>query len=35
VNFLIDREGRIVKKYLGATEVSVFDRDVADLLAQH
>src|SRR5215471_19664868 len=35
VNFLIDREGRIVKKYLGATEVSVFDQDVADLLAQH
>ena len=35
VNFLIDREGRIVKKYLGATDVSVFDKDVADLLAQH
>jgi peroxiredoxin len=35
VNFLIDRDGRIVKKYLGATDVSVFDKDVADLLAQH
>lgn len=35
VNFLIDRDGRIVKKYLGATEVSDFDKDVADLLSQH
>ena len=35
VNFLIDRDGRIVKKYLGATDVSVFDKDVSDLLAQH
>jgi peroxiredoxin len=35
VNFLIDRDGRVVKKYLGATDVSVFDKDVDDLLAQH
>ena len=34
VNFLIDRDGRIVKKYLGATDVTVFDKDVADLLAK-
>lgn len=34
VNFIIDREGRIVKKFLGATEVSTFDEEVADLLAQ-
>ena len=35
VNFLIDRDGRIAKKYLGATNVSVFDKDVGDLLGQH
>jgi peroxiredoxin len=34
VNFIIDRDGRIVKKYLGATEVSVFDKEVGNLLAQ-
>jgi peroxiredoxin len=34
VNVLIDRDGRIVKKYLGATEVTEFDKDVADLLAK-
>jgi cytochrome c biogenesis protein CcmG, thiol:disulfide interchange protein DsbE len=34
VNLVIDRDGRIVKKYLGATEASVFDKDVADALAQ-
>ena len=35
VNFLIDREGRIASKHLGATETSVFDKEVSDLLAQH
>ena len=34
VNFIIDREGRIRSKYLGATDVSVFDKEVGDLLAQ-
>lgn len=34
VNFLIDRDGRIVAKYLGATETSVFDKAVGDLLAR-
>ncbi len=35
VNFIIDREGRIYAKHLGATDVSVFDQDVRDLLAKH
>ena len=35
VNLVLDRQGRIVKKYLGATEASEFDKQVADLLAQH
>lgn len=35
VNFLIDRDGRIVKKFIGATDVSVIDKEVADLLAMH
>ncbi len=34
VNFVIDRDGRIVGKYLGATETSVFDKVVGDLLAK-
>jgi len=34
VNFIIDRQGRISKKYLGATEASVFDEDVSKLLAR-
>jgi peroxiredoxin len=34
VNFIIDREGRIHKKYLGATNVSVFDEEVSKLLTQ-
>jgi peroxiredoxin len=34
VNFIIDRDGRIVKKFLGATEVSTFDKEVEALLAQ-
>jgi cytochrome c biogenesis protein CcmG, thiol:disulfide interchange protein DsbE len=35
VNFLIDREGRIHSKHLGATDVSVFDEEVNQLLNQH
>ena len=31
--FIIDREGRIHAKYLGATDVSVIDKAVSDLLA--
>jgi peroxiredoxin len=34
VNFLIDREGRIHSKHLGATDVSVFDEEVTALLKQ-
>jgi peroxiredoxin len=34
VNFVIDRDGRIVGKYLGATENSVFDKAVGELLAK-
>jgi cytochrome c biogenesis protein CcmG/thiol:disulfide interchange protein DsbE len=34
VNFIIDREGRIHAKYLGATNVSVFDEEVSKLLTQ-
>ncbi|MGA9567028.1 MAG: TlpA disulfide reductase family protein [Candidatus Korobacteraceae bacterium] len=34
VNFLIDREGRIHSKHLGATDVSVFDEEVAALLKE-
>jgi len=35
VNFIIDREGRVHSRYLGATDVSVFDSDVSYLLTQH
>jgi cytochrome c biogenesis protein CcmG/thiol:disulfide interchange protein DsbE len=35
VNFIIDREGRIYAKHLGATDVSVFDQEVKELLARH
>ncbi len=35
VNFLIDREGRIHSKHLGATDVSVFDEEVTALLKEH
>ena len=35
VNFVIDRDGRIVKKFLGATDVSVIEAEVTNRLAQH
>ena len=35
VSFIIDREGRIQARHLGATNVSVFDSEVRDLLAKH
>jgi peroxiredoxin len=34
VNFVIDREGRIQTKHLGATNVATFDDEVSKLLAQ-
>jgi peroxiredoxin len=34
VNFVIDREGRIQAKHLGATNVATFDDEVSKLLAQ-
>ena len=34
VNFIIDRQGHIYAKHLGATESSIFDQDVSKLLAQ-
>lgn len=34
IAFLIDREGRIYKKHTGATDASVFERDVRTLLSQ-
>lgn len=33
VNFVIDRDGRIVKKFLGATDVTVIEKEVSDQLA--
>jgi cytochrome c biogenesis protein CcmG/thiol:disulfide interchange protein DsbE len=35
INIVIDREGRIHSRHLGATDVSVFDQEVSDLLASH
>ncbi len=32
VNFIIDREGRIYAKHLGATDVDIFDSEVNELL---
>jgi cytochrome c biogenesis protein CcmG/thiol:disulfide interchange protein DsbE len=34
VNFIIDRQGRIYAKHLGATGATVFDEDVSKLLTQ-
>src|SRR5208283_1948862 len=34
INFVIDREGRIHSRHPGATDVSVLDREVSDLLGQ-
>lgn len=35
VNFVIDRDGHIVKKFLGATDVSVIEQTVTEQLARH
>ena len=34
VNFVIDRDGRIVGKYVGATDTAVIDKAITDLLAK-
>jgi peroxiredoxin len=34
VNFIIDRQGRIFSKHIGATNAAIFDREVEDLLAK-
>lgn len=34
INFIIDREGHIFAKHLGATDIAVFDQEVRDLLAK-
>jgi len=34
IAFLIDREGRIQAKHMGATDASVFEKGIASLLAQ-
>jgi len=34
VNFIIDRQGHIYAKHVGATSASVFDEDVSKLLSQ-
>jgi len=33
IAFLIDREGQIRKKHMGATDASLFEKEVADLLS--
>ncbi len=35
VNFIIDRDGHIYSKHIGATSASVFNQEVSDLLAKH
>ena len=32
ISFLIDRQGQIRKKHIGATEASVFEKEITDLL---
>ena len=32
IAFLIDRDGRIYSKHIGATDISVFEREIATLL---
>ena len=34
IAFLIDRQGQIRKKHMGATDASVFEKEVADLLTE-
>ena len=35
IAFLIDRQGRIYAKHIGATDVAVFERDITTLLETH
>jgi hypothetical protein len=32
ISFLIDREGRIYAKHMGATDAAVFEKDITTLL---
>lgn len=34
IAFLLDREGRIVKKHIGATAPDVFEREINSLLSE-
>ena len=34
IAFLLDQDGRIVKKHIGATAIDVFDREIAHLLSK-
>lgn len=34
IAFLLDQDGRIVKKHIGATAIDVFDREIAPLLSK-
>jgi peroxiredoxin len=34
IAFLIDRDGKIVKKHIGQTEAAVFEREVGELLGK-
>jgi len=33
VAFLIDRQGRIVSKHMGATDAAVFEKEIARILS--
>ena len=35
INFLIDREGRIYSKHIGATDMSVYEKEINTLLQSH
>jgi cytochrome c biogenesis protein CcmG/thiol:disulfide interchange protein DsbE len=35
INFLIDREGRIYSKHIGATDMSVYEKEISTLLQSH
>jgi hypothetical protein len=35
INFIINQEGRIHSRYAGATDASVFDKEISDLLGKH
>jgi peroxiredoxin len=35
IAFLIDREGRIVSKHVGATDAAVFEKEISTMLSSH